>query len=277
MRKCLTLEAGMEPYPGYHLVRFLGCGGFAEVWQAESATGSSLALKFLTCTDSRSAPQEIRSLQAVRHLRHPNLIHIDRVWGYLNFIVIAMELADGSLADLLEAYQTEFHTPIAGEQTCLYLAQVAAALDFLNTRQHYLDGKTVAVQHCDVKPSNILVCGEVIKLADFGLSALTTSQLRLHRRAGTLEYTAPEVFQGQLSDRTDQYALAVTYCELRGGRMPFPNTPKKFERGYVRPPADLSMLPAEERPIVARALSLCPHDRWSCCAAFIAQLARLMT
>ena len=42
------------------------------------------------------------------------------------------------------------------------------------------------------------------------------------------------MFQGRISDRTDQYALAVTYCELRGGRLPFADTPPAVQRGYFR-------------------------------------------
>src|SRR6476660_2671946 len=123
MARRLQLEAGMVPFPGYRLIRMLGRGGFADVWQAETPDGTQQALKFLSCDDGRAAPREIRTLQAVRQLYHHNLIQIYRVWGYENCIVIAMELADGSLADLLEAFQAEFHTPLVAEQACMYLAQ----------------------------------------------------------------------------------------------------------------------------------------------------------
>ena len=49
------------------------------------------------------------------------------------------------------------------------------ALDFLNTRQHTLDGRKVAFQHCDVKPSNMLLIDGSVKLTDFGLSVMTGS------------------------------------------------------------------------------------------------------
>src|SRR5438445_671717 len=78
----------------------------------------------------------------------------------------------------------------------------------------------VAIQHCDVKPSNFLLFGDTVKLSDFGLASSISCQLQGHRRAGTLAYTAPEVFQGRLSDWTDQFSLGVTYCELRSGRLP---------------------------------------------------------
>jgi serine/threonine protein kinase len=275
MSQAVALQPGMEPYPGYRLVQLLGRGGFAEVWEAQTTAGNSLALKFLPCGDSLAASKEIRSIQALRQLEHPNLIRIDQVWCHLGYIIIAMEIAEGSLLDLLEAYLAEFNTPIVPEQVCMHLAQVAEGLDFLNTRQHMLEGQRVAFQHCDIKPSNLLLFGETVKISDFGLASPTSAMLKFHRRAGTHDYAAPEIFQGRLSDWTDQYALAVTYCLLRGGRLPFTDTPATFSRSYVRPAPDLTMLPEAERPIVARALSSVPQNRWPSCKEFIAQLAKL--
>src|SRR5205823_6311166 len=102
------------------------------------------------------------------------------------------------------------------EQVSLNLTQAADALDFMNKRQHMLEGRRIAFQHCDVKPSNMLLFGDRVKLSDFGLASTTSSMMKSHSRSGTLEYAAPEVFQGRLSEWTDQYALAVTYCLLRG-------------------------------------------------------------
>lgn len=270
------LEAGTETVPGYRLTRLLGRGGFAEVWEAQSLAGSPVALKFLVCDTGRSTPMEIRSLQAIRKVQHRNLIHIESVWCWQNYIVICMELADGSLADLHEAYCLEFGTPIVPEQVLMYMAQAAEALDFLNCRQHAVDGRTVAIQHCDVKPSNFLLVGDTIKLADFGLSSFTTASMKFHRRAGTLDYTPPEVFRGKLSDRTDQYSLAVSYCELRGGRLPFHDTPSRFDPKYIRPLPDLSMLPPEERPIISRALAVEPQERFPSCSQVISALAQII-
>jgi serine/threonine protein kinase len=113
-----------------------------------------------------------------------------------------------------------------------------------------------------------------VKLADFSLAALTTSPLWFHRRAGTLNYAATEVFQGRLSDRTDQYALAVSYVELRTGQLPFHDTPTTFIKTYGRPEPDLTLLEPWERPILARGLASVPQDRWPSCREMMQHLAQ---
>jgi serine/threonine protein kinase len=263
----------MEPVPGYRLSQHLGCGGWGEVWKATRADGQSSALKFIPCDSQQAAAQEIRALQAIRQIEHPHLIRIEQIWSVSGYIVIAMEIAEGNLLDLLEVYYAEFGEPITSEHVCFFLRQAAAALDFLNARQHIISGRRVAFRHCDVKPSNLLIQGNNVKLADFSLAVQTTSTMWYHRRVGTLNYSAPEVFQGLLSDRTDQYSLAVSYCQLRGGRLPFPDTPATYAKDYTRPAPDLSMLAPPERPIIRRALAHVPQDRWASCTQMIERLA----
>ena len=275
MNPFAQLQAGLEPYPGYRLVRVIGRGGFAEVWEAETNEGGRLALKFIPADNPSVASREIRAIQWLRQLDHLQLIRIEQVWCHLGFVVIAMELAEGSLLDLLNASLEENGAPIPLALVIDYLTQAAGILDFLNTRQHPANGQRVAFQHCDVKPSNLLLCGDTVKLCDFGLAVPTTAVLRMHQRAGTMDFAAPEVFQGRLSSWTDQYALAVTYCQLRGGQLPFANSPDGFEVASNRPAPDLTMLPRAERPILARALSVVPQDRWPSCMEMMAQLAAL--
>jgi serine/threonine protein kinase len=184
-----------------------------------------------------------------------------------------MDLADGSLADLLDVYRAEVGTALPRDHALAFLAQAAEALDFLNNYQHYLQSQWVTVQHCDVTLRNLLVLGEACKLSDFGLTTALGSREKAHHRAGTPAYMGPEVFQGRVSDRTDQYALAVCYCMLRGGRSPFADTRTVLEPGYVRSAPDLGMLDAEERPAITRALAPVPQDRWPSCGELVAQLA----
>jgi serine/threonine protein kinase len=273
----LELRTGTEPFPGYRLKRLRGRGGFAEVWEAETPDGCRVALKFMATRNPRAAADEVRSIQALSQLRHPHLIRVDRVWTQAGYIVLAMELADGSLMDLLSAYLQEFGTPIEPEQVCLYLTQAAKALDFLNSRQHAFEGKIVAFQHCDVKPANMLLIGDKVKLADYGLATATTASTTYHRKAGTTDFAGPEIFQGTLTERSDQFALAVTYCLLRTGRFPFPECRGGFKSSYVRPAPDLAGMPDCERALVARALAPVPQDRWSSCSEMMAQLDRLFS
>jgi serine/threonine protein kinase len=247
-------------------VRIRGSGSFGEVWEAEKPDGKRVALKFLKCTGAfGGAAMELRSLQIVQGLRHPNLVGIERIWCAGPYLIVAMELADGSLTDLLNVYYEERNAPMPPSHLLPMIAQAAKALDFLNNRLHRINDEQVGLQHCDINPSNILVFGETVKLSDFSLTTLMNGSLKSHRRAGTTAYAGPEVFHGSLTRWTDQYALAVCYCQLRGG-MPFLDTPDTFEPTYVRPTPDLSFLTPAEQPAVARALATVPEQRWPSCS-----------
>ena len=267
----LSISSDCVPFPGYKLVEFLGRGSYGEVWSAKDSDDKKLAIKFLYC-ENRKGGRELRTLQKIGQLEHENLIHHHRVWCYQNYLCIGMELAHGGLDDLLTQSLRKEGKPLDQELVCECLEQVAVGLDFLNTPQHRIDGQTVAVYHCDVKPSNILVVGGNIKLTDFGLSLITPTINHQFSPTGTTNFAAPEVFKGLYNNRTDQYALAVTYCVLRGGELPFPESPRKFDRTYVRPAPVLTMLTERERPIIARALSNLPLNRWPKCSAMMAAL-----
>jgi serine/threonine-protein kinase len=301
-----------ELHPGYRLRRLRGVGGFGEVWEAEKVPGGApVALKFLPRAGAGGAKQELRSIQVVQEAArrcgevaawsgdhattgsrpcdsraetvsqqgeeacHAHLIRIERVWCAEGFLVVAMELADGSLADLLDVYFTEFETALPPGHVLPLLAQAADALDFLNNARHLIHGEWVTVQHCDVTVRNLLVFGKTVKLSDFGLTTTLAGRQKVHRRSGTPAYAAPEVFQGYLSNRTDQYALAVCYCLLRSGQFPFADTPSDFQSDYTRPTPDLGMLAPGERPVVTRALAPVPEDRWPSCGEMVTKLQRV--
>ena len=204
-------------------------------------------------------------MQAIRTLRHPNLIMIDQVWCWSGYIVIAMELADGSLSDLLNVDQTEFNACIYPEHLCYYLGQAGEALDFLNTRQHVLNEQRVAVRHCDVKPSNMLVMLRQVKLADFSVSGANDVDDVVSPSRRDAQLCRARGFKGWLSDRSDQYSLAVSYIELRTGHLPFKDTPEKFTSSYARSEPDLSRVDSWERSILHRALDPVPQNRWPSC------------
>ena len=152
-----------------------------------------------------------------------------------------------------------------------YLKQAAVALDFLNARRHQYEGRAVGFMHCDVKPSNLLLVGEMVKLADFGLCTPTVNLQRTYGKAGTLDFAPPEVHRGCLSDTSDQYSLAITYYHLRTAKFPFPTPPKGFESSYSynRPSPDLSHVRRAERRVLEQALDLEPTNRWPSCTALM--------
>jgi serine/threonine protein kinase len=267
-------EVGAVPFPGYRLLRLRGRGGFATVWEASDPSGDRVAMKFMSSANLATTARELRSLQAIQSVTHPNLLRIRQVWSLPGSIVIAMDLAEASMLDLIELYAEEFGRPIEPEKLGGYLYQVALALDFLNARRHKVDGKVVGLQHGDIKPNNILIVADQALLADYGLATPTTGPMVPCPRHGTAEYCAPEVFQGHLSERSDQFSLAVTYHVLRTGSFPYPPPPANRDhlRNYIRPEPNLMNLSPQERPILARALSPIPQNRYSNCVDLITAL-----
>src|SRR5262249_51486006 len=107
----------------------------------------------------------------------------------------------------------------------------------------------------------------------FGLACWLERTVLRHTPAQlTIAYAAPERFTGQTSRGSDQYSLAVTYCQMRGGRLPFQGREADLMVGHLFTAPDLTMLPEEGRPPVARALAKTPEARWPSCSAFVTAL-----
>lgn len=266
--------AGAVPFQGYRLTRLRGRGGFATVWEAESTDGEKLAMKFMSSQNASATARELRSLQAIQKLDHPRLLRMRQVWSLPGQIVIGMDIADASLLDLFLLYIEEFQRPLDIDKLCLYMYHAAEALDFLNARRHTFEGGMVSFQHGDIKPNNILLVGDQAKLADYGLSTPMISNSTPIARQGTLEYSAPEIFAGTLTETSDQFSLAVTYYLLRTGTFPFPAPPPIPPRNYQRPAPDLSMTERGEQAVLARALSPVWQDRFPTCTEMVRQLLK---
>lgn len=255
---------------GYTLKRQRGSGSFGNVWEAHTADHRVVAFKSVECTPGLAA-LEVRNARTISDLKHPNLVRIEKVWCEENKLFFVMELAEGSLLDLSDVSTAEFGVPLSAEVVCGYFCQVAEAVDFLNAHRHTFDGVRVGIQHRDIKPSNLLLFGDKVKICDFGLATKVSASSVRHQSAGTPAFAGPEVFQQRLTDWSDQYSFAVSYCRLRGVN-PFPDSPNDFLRDYVRPAPELDGLRALERPILARALAPVPQDRWPTCIEMMRQL-----
>src|SRR5581483_8860140 len=82
-----------------------------------------------------------------------------------------------------------------------------------------------------------------------------------------------ETFEGWVSRYSDQYSLAIVFQELLTGARPFngSNT-RQLLMQHINGVPDLNSLPAADQPVIARALSKKPDDRWPTCAEMVREL-----
>jgi serine/threonine protein kinase len=235
--------------------------------------GVEMALKLVSLGE-QAGEIELRALELVKNLRHVNLLALFGIWQHADWLIITMELADRTLLDRFEEAAGRGVPGIPRRELLKYAREAATVLDYLNKPRHFLGGrKPVGIQHGDIKPKNLLLIGDGVKVADFGLAHVLEKRVGSYDGGLTPAYAPPEFFLGQTSRRADQYSLAVTYCHLRGGKLPFTGDSHQLKEGHVRGTPDLGMLPEEERPAVARALAKSPQERWPNCRAFVKALA----
>jgi serine/threonine protein kinase len=265
-------EPNAEPIPGYRLIEPLGCGGFGEVWKCEAPGGLFKAIKFVfgnlnsLDVDGARAEQELHALNRVKEVRHPFVLSMDRIEIVEGELVIVMELADRSLHDLFQECISAGLVGIPREALLCYIRDAAEALDHMNEKHN--------LQHLDIKPRNLFLISDRVKVADFGL----VKHLERSGASGLLGgvtplYAPPETFSGTISGRSDQYSLAVVYQELLTGHRPFNGkNARRLAQQHMNEQPELRSLPEGERPVVARALSKDPGKRFPNCLAFVRAL-----
>jgi hypothetical protein len=266
-------EPDTEPIPGYHLVEPIGTGGFGEVWKCVAPGGIHKAIKFVYGNlnsldgDDARALQEMKALERVKEVRHPFLLSIEQIREIGGELLIVMELADRNLHDILCEYQQAGRPGIPRDILLGYLDDAAVGLDHLIERHN--------LQHLDVKPRNLFTVADRVKVADFGL----VKQLERSSSSGLMGgvtpiYAAPETFSNKVSKHSDQYSLAIVYCELISGKRPFNGKNiRQLALQHMTEPPDLSAVPEADRPAVARAMAKNPDERFPNCIAFIRALS----
>jgi serine/threonine protein kinase len=268
---CLR-QPNAEPIPGYRLIEPLGSGGFGEVWKCEAPGGLFKAIKFVfgnldsLDVEGARAEQELRALQQIKEVRHPFVLSLDRIEVVNGELVIVMELADRSLHDLLVECQASGLLGLPRNALLRYIRDAAEALDHMNEKHN--------LQHLDIKPRNLFLVSDRVKVADFGL----VKHLELHNSSGLLGgvtplYAPPETFSGKITERSDQYSLAIVYQELLTGQRPFSGkNARQLAQQHTQEEPELRALPEPERPVVARALAKDPAKRFPNCLAFVRAL-----
>jgi serine/threonine protein kinase len=203
----MDLVPGSE-FAGYRIESVLGRGGMGVVYLAEHiGMGRKVALKVLAsdlAEDERFRERFVRESRLAASLEHPNIVPIHEAGEVDRVLFIAMRYVEG--ADLRALLRE--HGALEPQRAAAIVGQVASALDAAHAR---------GLVHRDVKPGNVLIArtaatsGEHVYLSDFGLTKRTSSDSGITgtgQFVGTLEYAAPEQFEGKRLDaRTDVYSL----------------------------------------------------------------------
>ena len=254
-----TDEGLPTEFGAYRLIRRIGKGGMASVYEAERR-GERFALKrpLAGFLDDRTFLERfLREAELGRALHHPNIVRIfDR--GQVGPIpYFAMELIDGETLRARLERDGRLDSTLATAIT----AQVAEALDYAHHK---------GVIHRDLKPSNIMLeRSGGVKVMDYGIARSTHLEgvTLTGYFMGTPHYSAPEAIEAKAEPRSDLYSLGIVFFEMLTGSLPFRggNVLEVLHHQRETPPPVPSSvnyaLSKELDRIVLRLLSKQPADR----------------
>jgi tRNA A-37 threonylcarbamoyl transferase component Bud32 len=257
----------------YRVVRLIGRGGFAEVYEVvDSDLQRRLAVKVLrsdlpwTAATISRFKQEAR---AIARLNHPNTVPIHFVGEGEGLVYYAMPYLEGrTVADLLQA-----EGPLTIDRALGIVEPVLEAL------QHAHDQGLV---HRDVKPANILIESGTGRpmLVDFGIVKYLHGPAHLTEAGyivGTPLYMSPEQALGSHSvdARSDLYGIGVVLFQLLTGAPPFEGTDSQEIVGrHITEPVPSGNLSRDGIPpwisgIVLRCMAKHPDDRFPTARALL--------
>src|SRR5262249_61491470 len=211
------------------------------------------------------AEQELKAMSRVKTVRHPYILSLERYDIIDGQLIIVMELADRNLWDRFKECRAQGLPGIPRAELQGYMAETAEALDLMN--------KEYQLQHLDIKPQNLFLVYNHIKVADFGLVKDLEGMVASVTGGVTPVYAAPETFDGWVSRFCDQYSLAIVYQELLTGQRPFSGTNvRQLVMQHLQGTPNLHSLPPDDRAPIARALAKSPDDRFPSCKDLIRAL-----
>jgi serine/threonine protein kinase/Tol biopolymer transport system component len=246
----------------YQIVELIGTGGMASVYRAyQSSLDRSVAIKVLPAQHALTPGYKDRFIleaKAVGQLSHPNILPIYDfgIKGDLSYFVMKY-VPDHTLSQLLGK-------PLPLSRVSHFMNQIAGALDHAHSR---------GILHRDIKPANILLEGDWLLLADFGVAKIMETSSGITTTGhifGSPAYVSPEQAEGdKLDHRTDIYSLGVVLYEMVTGWPPFQDSnPMKVILKHIHelPPAPRSLvpsLPEAVEQVVVKALAKNPADRFN--------------
>ncbi|HEX4913747.1 MAG TPA: serine/threonine-protein kinase, partial [Vicinamibacterales bacterium] len=263
-----TVSSSGQRFGPYQIEDELGSGGMGTVYRArDTRLGRLVALKVLRrdlAEDSVFANRLEQEARLVAALNHPNVCTLHDIGRHDGNLFLVMELVDGINLTRRLATARE-GLPVA--ESLAIAAQVAEALAAAHR---------VGIVHRDVKPANIMIAKDGVKLLDFGVArsdgdvadTLTTMAGDSSGIVGTLTYMAPEQLTGRADARTDIYALGCVLFEMLTGRRAyiFDAGPQLFAAIAAASVPPVTTIKRDIPPALSRTLTRClardPDLRW---------------
>jgi len=154
-----------------------------------------------------------REIKILKQVDHPNIICLKDMYNSEDQFFFVMELASGG-----ELFERIVDKGMYSEDDAKNLIKrMIAALEYLHSK---------GIAHRDLKPENLLLQSKEsdseVKIADFGLSSIMSSQTLLQTACGTPAYVAPEVLKNEGYDTiVDMWSVGVITYILLCGFPPF--------------------------------------------------------
>lgn len=174
----ISYETLFKATEGFSSQNLIGTGSFASVYKGVvDENGSTVAIKVLDLQRRGASKSFIAECEALRHIRHRNLVKVITCCSSLDFqgndfkALVYDFMPNGSLESWLHSHTTPHEYDQSRQldlvQRISIAYDVACALDYL----HYRCGNVVV--HCDLKPSNILLDADMFAhVGDFGLTKI---------------------------------------------------------------------------------------------------------
>jgi serine/threonine protein kinase len=252
----------------YTLIKFLGKGGFGEVWLAEKRIELadkrvSVALKFISGenrggTDLGTVKREVNTwIEASGNKQVVSVLD-----GFLHddMFVIVSEYADGG--SLRQWLRENGGKAPSIEKAVQLMGGILDGLAHLHSNK---------IVHRDLKPENILLKGEVPMIADFGVSrvieTLTFGETFGTNSAGSPHYMSPESFERIVpSPQVDVWSAGVILYEMLCGKFPYQaeTVPALVFEIITKDPKPMpATVPGEIQQVVKKALSKHAVERFA--------------